>query len=132
MKWFSNTQLSSDPIERAEQCADYLGRSGDLPEREGTAMVLLELVQNYKLPINIYRKIVALDNPTINFWIAMFGNEDAITAIIENKWIVNQYILNNVLTNDNLSEDHFPKLDRLIDDSPKGILNREIYEQRVI
>lgn len=127
MKWFSNVYVSPDPLERAQQCVTYLSRLGDLPEREATARLLLETVREESLTADLYQKIVNLDVFKVNFYLAMFGSAEAIDALLKFSGLT-QYLLNNILCNNNLQYRHLDKIRERIDDSPKGVRNKERLE----
>jgi hypothetical protein len=130
MKWFSNTPISTDPIERAEQCVKYLSSSAERPEREATIRLLLETVRESDLPVNLYTKIVSLDAFKVNFYLAMFGDEYAIDTLLGFDGLT-QYLLSNILCNRNLKSRHYDLAAKRIDDSPKGERNRERLDRKI-
>lgn len=128
MKWFSNEPLSNDPDIFVDQCVHYLQRSGDLPERDITTRLLFDHIRTTDVSYKSYKKIVSLENPNINFWLAMFGNEHAIEAILNGN-PTDQGLLSNLIRNQSAEKRHYVFIEQFLDDSPKGILNKKLLEE---
>ena len=129
MKWLSKIQISVDPLVRAEQCIHYLNGVGERPEKEVTIEILLETIKEEELTYELYKQIVRIGIQQINFWLAIFGNEDAIEALIG--WdAISQEIISNMLRNQNLRPRHHVLIEMRLDNSPKGLLNKKLLESR--
>lgn len=131
MKWFSNRTISAFPDERAEQCVEYLSFSGERPERDSTVSLLYETIRDYpdEIEQHTYAKILRMDNQRINYWVSMFGNVLAINAVLAYDG-TEQGMLANVLQNKNLLPEHYEFIDKKIDNTSRGIMNRQLLERK--
>lgn len=131
MKWFANKKISSFPDERVNQFVDYLTFPGERPERESTITALYDTIRNYpdEIESHTYSKVLRMDNMQINYWISMFGSAEAINSVIKYTGTT-QEMLNNVLNNKNLSQEHLADIEPLLDNSPKGDINKFLLQKR--
>jgi|CXWL01.1.fsa_nt_gi hypothetical protein len=125
MKWFSHEPLSTDPDIFVDQCVGYLSKSGDMPERDITTRLLFDHLRMQEVSYESYKKVVKLDAKSINYWLAMFGNSNAIEALLNNS-PTDQGLLANLIRNKNIEKEHVPFIEQFLDDSEKGKLNRKI------
>jgi len=132
MKWFSNKTISSFPGERAKQFVGYLGRSGELPERDSILSALFETIREHmdEIEDGTYAEILCLGSTYINHWISMFGTETIIDEVITHKHL-EQTMIANLLQNPNLTNQHLTVLSGLTDRSNRGIMNSRIIREKV-
>jgi len=126
MKWFSKNPVPRDPTERVIACLEYLNRLEKMPERTATFRILEETVRDNEFEGSLYNKIVRVNYAPINFRLGIFGPPDAVDALLEMKELT-QELVSNILQNKRLLEKQLEAVDKVIDDSPKGRVNRLAY-----